>query len=256
MESARLMGKRIGELHVVLGVDPTDPAFAPEPFSGHYQQSLYYGLVSTASRSLDQLRQHLPRLTGEARVDAQTLLANEDRLKERFHKIRSPRISGCRTRVHGDLHLGQLLHTGKDFVIIDCEGESHGSLSERRIKRSALRDVAAMLRSFQYAASASLVGKVPGLTPRPESLHVIEEWAQYWAGWAKALFLNGYLTATQGAPFLPESRDNMHLLLDVFQVERALLEISFELTNRHDWLHVPLRSLLRTLNLPIEQAHP
>ena len=253
-ESARLMGRRIGELHVALTADPTDPVFAPEPFSKHYQQSLYYGLVSAASRSLDYLRQRLPGLNGETRAEVLTLLANEDRLKQHFRNIRNVKISGSRTRVHGDLHLGQLLHTGKDFVIIDFEGESHRSLSERRIKRSPLRDVAAMLRSFEYAASASLLGKVPGLTPRAESIHAIEAWARYWADWAGALFLNGYLTATEGASFLPTTAENKQLLLHVFQLERAVFELSSELTGRPDWLHVPLRSLLRMLDLPIEQT--
>ena len=108
---------------------------------------------------------------------------------ERYQLVRKHKIPALRIRSHGDYHLGKVLYTGKDFVIIDFEGEPARSLSERRLKRAPLRDVAGMVRSFHYAAHSALLHQAP-LAPRPEDdFPLLQHWAQYWYIWVSRVFI-------------------------------------------------------------------
>ncbi|HYO84616.1 MAG TPA: maltose alpha-D-glucosyltransferase, partial [Bryobacteraceae bacterium] len=151
LESARLLGQRTAEMHQALA-SGTAPDFVPEPFTDHYRNSLYHGFIAQANRSLELLKKQSPRLPEQAAQLASELLGKAHAVRDRFRPVRERRITALRTRHHGDYHLGQVLFTGKDFIIIDFEGEPARPLGERRIRRSPLRDVAGMLRSFQYAA--------------------------------------------------------------------------------------------------------
>ncbi|MBX5495106.1 MAG: alpha-amylase, partial [Bryobacteraceae bacterium] len=148
---------------------------------------------------------------------------------------------------HGDYHLQQVLFTGRDFAIIDFEGERARPLSERRIKRSALRDVATMLRSFHYAAFAVLFGQMPGIIESPEKRPILEAWARFWHAWVSRAFLEGYLTTAGNAPFLPASREELQLLLNAYTLEKAIDELGFELNDRPDWVRIPLLGILEML---------
>src|SRR5690606_38175533 len=156
LELVRLLGQRTGELHRALASDDEDPAFAPERFSTLYQRSLYQSMRNLTARVLESLRAVRPRLDGETGAAAERPLARQEALGQRFRPVLGERIDALRIRCHGDFHLGQVLFTGSDFVIIDFEGEPARSLGERRLKSSPLRDVAGMLRSFDYAARGSL----------------------------------------------------------------------------------------------------
>jgi maltose alpha-D-glucosyltransferase/alpha-amylase len=154
-------------------------------------------------------------------------------------EIRSP---GARIRCHGDYHLGQVLVTEGDIVIIDFEGEPARPIAERRAKNSPLRDVAGMLRSFSYAA---LAGLGAATKTRPEDVERLAPWADLWEVWVGAVFLRAYLLATRGAGFLPSESDDVDALLQGFVVDKALYELGYELNNRPDWVHIPLAGLLR-----------
>jgi maltose alpha-D-glucosyltransferase/alpha-amylase len=247
LERSRLLGRRTAEMHLALSGDISDPNFAPEPFTDFYRQGLHHAMVSQTVRSLDLLKARLRTLSPEAQEDARRLLERASDVKQRFATIRNKRIFALRIRHHGDYHLGQVLFTGKDFLIIDFEGEPARALSERRIKRSPLRDVAGMLRSFQYAAYAVLFGRVAGVVPRPEDLLVLEGWASNWTNWVSGAFLHEYRAVAANARYLPKTEADLRILLDAYLLEKALYEISYELNNRPEWVRIPLRGILQLL---------
>jgi maltose alpha-D-glucosyltransferase/alpha-amylase len=179
--------------------------------------------------------------------DAQAVLGLESEALRRFQTLLGPQLSGMRIRCHGDYHLGQVLFTGKDFVIIDFEGEPTRPLSQRRLKRSPLVDVAGMLRSFSYAADTALFNELARGTVPPERTSSLEAWARMWQAWVSSAFLNEYLKTVGDAGILPKSREELSLLLRVLLLEKALYEVGYELNNRPDWLRIPLRGVLSEL---------
>jgi maltose alpha-D-glucosyltransferase / alpha-amylase len=245
LESARLLGQRTAELHVALASSADDTDFAPEPFSTLYQRSIYQSMQSQSGQVFQLLRDRLALLPDSTRAEAQKVLDLEAEVRRRYRSILQRKISAMRIRVHGDYHLGQVLYTGRDFVIIDFEGEPARPLSERRIKRSALRDVAGMLRSFHYASYAALFGQVPGI--RPEDFPALEPWAQFWYTWVSAAFLKAYVAAAKEEPFLPKDPMEIQVLMDVYLLEKAIYELGYELNTRPDWIKVPLQGLLQLL---------
>lgn len=246
-EMARLLGQRTGELHVALSRKVEDPAFAPEPFTDFYRQGLYHGMLGHAARCFDQVRSSLGVLQGEARQEAQRLLDLEQELRTRLKPLRDRRMSTVRTRIHGDLHLGQALFTGKDFVFIDFEGDPRRSIGERRIKYSPLRDVAGMLRSFHYAAHAALYGQVPGILPQRESAAQLRKWADFWYRWVGAAFLQGYFKLQEISSLLTINGEELRILLDVYLIERGLIEVFSDLQNRPEWSRIPIAGILEIL---------
>jgi maltose alpha-D-glucosyltransferase/alpha-amylase len=251
LEWARLLGGRTGELHRALASAPDDPVFAPEPFGTLYQRSLYDSIRSLTSRVFQTLRDTADRLPEPVRADAARMLELEPRILASCHALVRAPLSGARIRIHGDLHLGQVLYTGNDFVFIDFEGEPERSLGERRIKRSPLRDVAGMLRSFDYAAHYALLGVDPDATPvRAEDLPRLEPWARCWCCWMSSAYLRAYLRTVEGAGLIPERDAERDLLLRALLVEKAVYEIGYELGSRPTWVSVPLRGLLGLLEPP------
>ena len=164
----------------------------------------------------------------------------------RFKDLLETKISAMRIRCHGDYHLGQVLFTGSDFIIIDFEGEPARPITERRIKRSALRDVAGMLRSFHYAAHAALLRRQENGIP-PEAVAEMEHWAEFWQRWVSAEFLKSYLQEAGGGRFIPGSRNELRVLLGALLLEKAVYELSYELNNRPDWVGIPLRGIRQLL---------
>ena len=132
---------------------------------------------------------------------------------------------------------------GKDFVIIDFEGEPARPVSERRIKRSPLRDVAGMLRSFHYAAYAALTALEKRGIIQPEELPLLESWANYWYIWVCAAFMKTYLATAADGNFLPAARQEIEILLDALLLEKAVYELGYELNNRPDWVKIPIQGI-------------
>ncbi len=250
LESVRLMGRRVAELHLALSSQPDNPTFAPEPFTDFYRQSLYHGMIGLTSASLLTLRQRTGLLAEPALGDARRVMHLEHEIKRRFEAIRDRRVATVRTRIHGDLHLRELLYTGKDFVIIDFEGQPLRALSERRIKRSPLRDVASMLRSFHYASHAALYGHVPGVIGGSGENPALEGWARYWNRWVGLQFLREYLACAGAAPFVPKKREELVVLLYTYLLEKALYEVEYEVRNRPKWLRIPLQGILQLMEVP------
>jgi maltose alpha-D-glucosyltransferase/alpha-amylase len=242
LADAELLGRRTAEMHLALASRDDVPGFAPEPFTPHYQRSIYQSLRSQIVQTLLLLRRRF-----KEHPDAQELLKHEAELQLRIRGILNVKIGGQRIRTHGDYHLGQVLHTGNDFAIIDFEGEPLRPLSERRIKRSAMRDVAGMLRSFHYAPYAVFFGRAAGSVIRAEDTLLLETGATFWRQWVSAAFLRAYLERSAGARHLPATHEETHVLLDAHLFEKALYEIGYELNNRPDWVRIPLRGVLDLL---------
>ncbi len=189
-------------------------------------------------------------LAVEAAEDAATLLAREGELNTKLQVLRDRRLGGSRIRIHGDFDLRQALYTGKDFYIIDFEGEVERPLSERRIKRSPLRDVAGGLQSLYFAAFSAIYGNVSGLSLPEAPTETLEKLAGPWYSWASSAFLAGYLRV-DGIDALLPSRADIPDLLDVLMVEQALREIDRDVMNRSEHLHLALRSVLYLLDRPV-----
>jgi maltose alpha-D-glucosyltransferase/alpha-amylase len=234
--TVQLLGERTAELHVALA-SGRGKDFEPEPFSELYQRSLYDSMRTLAKKNLRLLRQRFKSLPEGVQAAAGRVLAAEDEIVERFRRLTSRKLTAERIRTHGDYHLGQVLYTGRDFVILDFEGEPSRSLSERRLKRSPFRDVAGMLRSFQYAAYVRLFEEAAEGVASPESLPALESWALYWERWVSAAFLQAYLRRARSASFLP----------DAYLLEKAVYELGYELNNRPDWVRIPLQGILQIL---------
>jgi maltose alpha-D-glucosyltransferase/alpha-amylase len=249
--SAQLLGQRTGELHVALASRSDDPAFAPETFSTFYQRGLFQSMRTHTRRTLNLLRKQLKSLPESALPLAERALAAETAIIERFRGLVNRKMTSLRIRCHGDFHLGQVLFTGKDFLIIDFEGEPERPVSERRLKRSPLRDVAGMLRSFHYASSAALLGRAPGLLVQPEGLDASQRWMNFWYVWTAAAFLKSYLAAAAAGHFLPQMKDELGLLLDAYVLEKAVYELGYELNNRPDWVRIPLDGILQLMEAKV-----
>ena len=241
-EETRLLGHRTAELHLALA-SGDDPMFRPEAATALYQRSLYSSLRGQLRTTLAQLRRHLRALPPEVVGLADRVLDGREGLLARIEALRTTPIDGMRIQTHGDYHLGQVLFTGKDFVIIDFEGEPGRPLSERRIKRPPLRDVAGMVRSYDYAVHAALgareerglVGLIGEEATRADAVR--------WRDEATATFLAGY-TGTDGIDeLLPTEPSARTALLDAFTLEKALYELRYELDNRPSWVPIPLAAL-------------
>jgi maltose alpha-D-glucosyltransferase/alpha-amylase len=247
--SARLMGKRLAELHLALTSTTDDPDFAPEPYSTLYQRSTFQSMQNLLARVMRALGSRASLVPKDLREQAQLIASHQREIGARFDDFRRCPLSLVRMRIHGDLHLGQILYTGKDFAIIDFEGEPARPLSERRLKRAALRDVAGMLRSFHYAALTSTMEQLKIGALGKFDFAGMEPWTNFWRTWSSWSFLKGYLEAGGHASFIPKDDNELRILLDAFVMEKAIYELGYELNNRPEWLLIPLLSIGQLLGL-------
>jgi len=219
------LGAATGEMHSVLASDPTDPAFAPEEPSVEALSLL----TATIDEQIEQVFLDLPRDT----PGLDPIIGRGEEVRDRLQSMSHVGVGGRLIRHHGDYHLGQTMLRDSGWTILDFEGEPARSLLERRRKRSPLRDVAGMLRSFAYAASASeLLRGVPAP-----------------AGWeeqARQGFLDAYLE-TVDQTLLPAGRPATDKLLAIFELEKAVYELRYELNNRPDWVPIPVAGIARLL---------
>lgn len=222
---ARALGTVTGSLHTALSSDAHDPGFAPEETSA---ESLGL-LTATVDEEIEQMFLGLPETEALA-----PLAGRGQEVRERLGMLTHAGSAGRVIRHHGDFHLGQAMLAGERWVLLDFEGEPARSLIERRRKRSPLRDVAGMLRSFSYAASAS---RILHGTPAPQG----------WEARVRAAYLDGYLETVEQS-LLPPGRLATERLLTVFELEKAVYELRYELDNRPDWVDIPVAGILRLLD--------
>jgi maltokinase len=228
LERVRRLGEVTGEMHTALASNQSDPHFCPENPS---PEALGL-LTASVDEEIEQIFIDLPDegIPGQIR-------GRGEEVRERLRMLTHIGGSGRVIRHHGDYHLGQTLWTGEDWLVIDFEGEPARSLPERRRKRSPLRDVAGMLRSFAYAASASEIQR--GVSPPPA-----------WEERAREEFVAGYKDTVERS-LLPVSEDGFDKLLSVFELEKAVYELRYELNNRPDWIGIPVAGIMRLLEAPL-----
>jgi maltose alpha-D-glucosyltransferase/alpha-amylase len=242
-EKAKLLAQRTGELHLALASDTENPTFAPEPFNAMAQRSVYQNMRASLRRAFALLKKRITDVADNLRAEAEEVLAAEKDILAHEQRILEQRSGAAKIRIHGDYHLGQALYTGKDFVILDFEGEPARPLSERKLKRSALRDVTGMMRSFQYAAYSALWQ--PSM--RPEDIPFLERWADLWYRQISSMFLQSYLTTTSGAVFIPDGSAELQVLLKAYLLDKAVYEIGYELNHRPAWVVIPIRGIKHIL---------
>jgi len=246
LQSAMLLGQRTAELHLALA-SGTAAAFTPQAFSKLYQRSLFQSMQTEARTVFALLRQRISSCSTDIQALIETLLPLETKLLEKFAEISTQRMTALRIRCHGDYHLGQVLYTGHDFRIIDFEGEPARSIGERRIKRSPLRDVAGMIRSFHYATHAALRSSHGACQSKSAAVNDALAWVNAWYNWCSAAFLKAYLAEAASGSFLPQQREELQVLLKAYLLEKAVYELNYELNNRPAWVAIPLEGILQLL---------
>ncbi len=248
LESARILGERTAALHLALASETEDRNFTPEPFTPHAQRGLFQSMRNLTRQNFQLLNQRMKSLPLGVQSMAQQVLGLEGAILKRFRAIYERSLDAVRIRYHGDYHLGQVLNTGKDFLIIDFEGEPQVPISERQLKRSPLRDIAGMISSFRYATHAAVLKLLEQGTIPPAQLATANAWGRFWSGCVAAAFFKAYRQAAGSAPFLPPGEAELQLMLDVYLLRKAVYELGYELNNRPDWVQIPLQEILEMMN--------
>lgn len=244
LDLGHLCGVRTAQMHRALAADKDSPAFAPEPITAEDLAKWARDCEAEADSVLSRLNGALGTLEEDARADAQTLLSKRDEIVARFSAAAAATPSGEKTRIHGDYHLGQVLVAQDDLVVIDFEGEPARPLEERREKSSPLRDVAGMLRSFDYAAAMAL--------SRWRDTHEVHAGEAYdkaaaWHRRTRRTFIDAYFETMGDAG---HDKELSGALLDLFTLQKALYEIGYELAIRPHWVGIPLKGVLDVLSEP------
>lgn len=236
------LGQRTAEMHLALASDKVNPAFTPEYFSANYQRSLFSSLKKLVRDRLKLLEQSIDKLNNSSKIIAKEVLASEELILECFSEIYKVKLNALKTRIHGDYHLGQVLFTGKDFVIIDFEGEPGFSFSERRLKKNPLKDVAGMMRSFHYAAFGKILLNE---NYREKDLEFLGQWAEQWQHYVSRFYMGAYMEKMGMGKNLSQEGE---VLMRVYLLEKAIYELGYELNGRPDWVIIPLRGILYQVN--------
>jgi maltose alpha-D-glucosyltransferase/alpha-amylase len=231
------LGQRTAEMHLALASDAADPAFTPETFTANYQRAMYSSLRKLVRDRLNLLENSMHKLDADTQVLGKKILSMEKTILECFKEVYEVRIEAIKTRIHGDFHLGQVLFTGKDFFMIDFEGEPGFSFSERRLKKNPFKDVAGMMRSFHYAAFGKILINE---NYRDRDLEFLEAWADQWQHYVSRYYLGAYMERMGLGNKLTYEYD---MLVRTFLIEKAVYELGYELNGRPEWTKIPLRGI-------------
>lgn len=245
-EQARLLGTRVGQMHLALASDTTLTAFAPEPFSLHYQRSLFSGMQALVRETFAQLQQQLSYLPANLQPQVEVLLNHRETVLGTFRRIYSRKIDTLKIRIHGDLRLEKILLTGRDLAICDFGGDPARPYSERRLKRSPLRDVAALIYSFHQVVDE---GFSTSNQLRAHDHETILPFAHWWAEYMSGFFAKAWLDTVQTA-FLPDQPDDLQLLLDTFLLEKAMSDLNHGSLQQPDRARVSLTLIEAISSIP------
>ncbi|WP_137391867.1 maltose alpha-D-glucosyltransferase [Rhodoligotrophos defluvii] len=246
LDRARTLGRRTGSLHLAFASPTDDPAFAPEPITPADLQAWAQAVHEQHARSRAALENLPAGLPEKLHASARKMLAAGDLISRRIDDLAARPVNGLKTRVHGDYHLGQVLVAQNEFYIIDFEGEPARGVEARRRKTSPLKDVAGMVRSFDYAAFTA----IRWAEDEPVTDEAAVTAVRHWNRQTTAAFLDAYKQTIRGAsdgPGIELSEATFDSLLELFLLEKALYEIAYEASNRPKWVDIPLTGLMRLL---------
>lgn len=236
------MGRRVAELHKALAIETDDPAFRVEPVRPEDRDQWAAQVRVEAEKARAALQRVRFSLDEETATLVQDLLDHWERVDGLIDRALPDGLDLIKTRYHGDLHLGQVVVAKDDICILDFEGEPARAVNQRRQKNLPLKDVAGMVRSFNYAAWAALFDRRAVKSDALEDLGpIIRAWERQVVG----TFLDGYKEAIEGCPSVPSDADQVRALLDLFTLEKAFYEIGYETANRPTWAHIPIRGVHR-----------
>lgn len=245
LERISLLGQRTAEMHGALFNVKNNPAFSDDKFSLLYQKSLYQSFRTTIKRKFSLLKTASKKLDPDLKDMVDQILKDESALLEAVKTaLEAGKMKTSKIKIHGNYHLGQVLFTGKDFMITDFEGERDRPLSTRNLKHNALKDVAYMLRSFHYAV---YMGFEAFSSRMPEYANMLEPWCDIWHTKVKDTFMKSYIQTAGTAGLIPNDPHQTDILLSLFTVEKAIDEAVYEMTNRPEWLHMPVNGLRKVI---------
>lgn len=245
---ARHLGQRLGEMHQILAQPTDNPDFAVEPTGEQDSQASGQSVAAQVEHALQRLEQRKADLDPQDQQLVSDLLANRERIGRHILELARRSVGGLRMRVHGDLHLGQVLVVKGDAYLIDFEGEPARPLQERRAKHSPFKDVSGVLRSFDYAA-AMAVRNAQSVDTSEEAAQARRRVAETYLSQARQAFLEGYEAATAGIAHQWQEHEGESAALELFTLEKTAYEVIYEAENRPAWLAVPLQGLRGLLQL-------
>jgi maltose alpha-D-glucosyltransferase / alpha-amylase len=248
LETANMLGKRVAELHLALARPEDHPVFGVQQADPRAWQIAAEDVAHQARLTLSVFRSRVEQLPPKLAEEAWVVMQNEEALIARLAGLaEAAGPPAAQIRIHGDLHLGQILLQQADALIIDFEGDPARPLAQRRTRQSAMRDLAGMVESFSYAANAALFGYT---ATRPGDFDRLQPWARYWPAWTSVVFLRSYRATVGAAPFALSTIESFEAGLRLFLAEQALRDLENELRYRPEWLSVPLRMLIFVLTPP------
>ncbi|RRB00819.1 putative maltokinase [Larkinella rosea] len=241
-DRVELLAKRTAQMHLALfNAEPDDSLFSPEPFTDDYREFIIQRFENLLERRYNLLIDNYTKLDPLAQRLAWVFMEAKEMIDEFVDDFRNRPLESLRIRIHGDYHLGQVLVTGTDFIIIDFEGEPESSISERKIKHSPLKDVAGAIRSYHYAVSAKLFGSVETAGIEPDHLQRVSE---RWFKLIRDTFMDAYLE-TIGSPHpLFKNSSEVNFLLLIYLLEKAVYELGYEINYRPAWVKIPLKGIM------------
>ena len=244
-EQARNLGERTAQLHLALAHSSMDKDFVPEEFSLHYQRSLFSSIQSLVRETFESKHKNLNDLPESVRQSVNLVLSHKTHLLDILKQIYSKKLDVLKIRIHGNYNLAQVLFTGKDMAINDFGGDPSKSFSERRLKRSPLRDVASMIRSFQYIAHEGFLtnNQIP-----KEDLESLMPYAALWAHYMNMFFVKAYLDAVEGSAFVPKDKKEFQIMLQTYLFDKSFADLNYELNNRPEYVQVPLNNIQAIFN--------
>lgn len=226
-----LLGQRTAEFHLAVLNLRDNRGFEHEQYSKLYQRSIYQSFHSQTNWTMGILESNRSSFPPEFESIIGDILTSKPILLSHLRKITDHKIQTIKMRIHGDYHLGQVLFTGKDFVIHNFEGDLTRSMSERRLKYCPLRDVGGMIWSLCNTVQTALMNNA---SLRPEDIQFLQPWAEIWYNYMESIFLTAYMRTVHGAPFIPSSESDLTILLNSFILERAMNKLQMYLMNDHD----------------------